>query len=289
MAAKAEYEVHPIADIFPVFDDAQFQALVEDIRANGLKRAINLFEEKILDGRHRYRACLEAGVEPKFTRYRGTDPVGQVLSANLHRRHLSPSQLSMVGAKLATLAPNRPELKLAALSAQHCALNQPEAAAAVGVSRRSVQKARKIRAKGTPEQVAAVESGKTSVSAAAKEIDKAEAAEKARATGPADLLGNPIKQFVVAKCFQNVGEIAKAQQAIQNAKTTVTKLAETELGAFLHAQETVGYLTNAWRALKFARPYALCPSCKGKGCKDCDKAGWLPKERYGRLPSEKKW
>ncbi len=44
-------------------------------------------------------STLSDGVQPKFRDVQVTDPVAYVLSLNLHRRHLTPSQLSMVGAK----------------------------------------------------------------------------------------------------------------------------------------------------------------------------------------------
>jgi hypothetical protein len=46
----------------------------------------------ILHGRHRYLACKEAGVEPRYEEYNGADPLRYVVGANLLRRHLGPSQ-----------------------------------------------------------------------------------------------------------------------------------------------------------------------------------------------------
>jgi len=59
-----QLEFHPLADIFPMMEGAEFAELVEDIRTNGLRNAIMLHEGKILDGRNRYRACLALGIEP---------------------------------------------------------------------------------------------------------------------------------------------------------------------------------------------------------------------------------
>src|ERR1700730_11181751 len=98
---------HPLANIFPLLEGEEFDALVEDIRDNGLIEHIVFLwvgdEEQILDGRNGYRACLEAGVTPTFMPYRGDNPLAFVISANLKRRHLSESQRAMVAAKLATL------------------------------------------------------------------------------------------------------------------------------------------------------------------------------------------
>ena len=68
--------------------DEAFDSLVHDIGAHGLHEPIWLFDGKIIDGRNRHRACLEAGVEPRFRQYEGTDEwlVQFILSENLERR-----------------------------------------------------------------------------------------------------------------------------------------------------------------------------------------------------------
>jgi hypothetical protein len=63
---------------------------------------ITVFDGKILDGRNRYKACLSVGVVPVFRNLdvsRFPDPVVYVLSRNLHRRDLTPSQRAMIGNK----------------------------------------------------------------------------------------------------------------------------------------------------------------------------------------------
>jgi hypothetical protein len=98
---------HPLADLFPLMEGAEFDALVADIKKNGLHYPIFLYEGKILDGRNRYRACLEAGFEPA-TRNGDSwigDPAGFVISRNIHRRHLTAEQKRELVAKLLKAKP----------------------------------------------------------------------------------------------------------------------------------------------------------------------------------------
>lgn len=85
-------EFHPVAAVFPMMDDERFAELVKDIRARGLLTPIQLYEEKILDGRNRYRACLEADVEPTFVEVTDCNPYDRVWSLNGARRDLTDAQ-----------------------------------------------------------------------------------------------------------------------------------------------------------------------------------------------------
>jgi len=69
------YEFHEIAGIFPLMEKEELEALTKDIAENGLQEPIILYEGKILDGRNRYLACLQAGVEPWFKQYIVDDPL----------------------------------------------------------------------------------------------------------------------------------------------------------------------------------------------------------------------
>src|SRR6516225_974079 len=152
-------EFHPLADIFPLLDGQDFAGLVTDIREHGLHEPIVVYEDRILDGRNRYRACEAAGVEPTFTVYQGDDPISYVVSLNLRRRHLNESQRAMVAAKLATL-------KLG--DNQHSeGLPIGRSSELLNVGERSVARAREVIDRGATELVQAVERGRVSVSAAA--------------------------------------------------------------------------------------------------------------------------
>jgi len=89
-------ELHPLCTLFPRLAGAEFEALKADIVAHGLREPIVVHAGFILDGGNRYRACVEAGVEPILKEFAAADPVAFVLSANLHRRHLTPGQQAVI-------------------------------------------------------------------------------------------------------------------------------------------------------------------------------------------------
>jgi hypothetical protein len=165
-----KYDFHPLADLFPMLEDrsAAFEALVDDIRERKQQEPVWLYEGKILDGRNRYLACQRLGREIQVKDYVGDDPIGFVLSANLHRRHLNESQRAMVAGKLTSLGVG---------ANQHTkgqGTSIDVASKLLNVGRASIDRARKVLATGDVKLVAAVEQGKASVSAAANEAAKKE-------------------------------------------------------------------------------------------------------------------
>lgn len=157
-----QLKFHPVSEIFPSMPPAEFDALVADITANGLREPIHIMGDSVIDGRHRYRACLQAGVEPQFVVVPdGTDLNALVISLNLRRRHLDESQRAMVAARLANLPLGSNQ------HAQICAPSQDSAAEMLNVSRRTVQHARAVLEHGAPELATAVDSGVIAVSSAA--------------------------------------------------------------------------------------------------------------------------
>lgn len=173
------YEFHEYAAVFPLMDEAALSSLAVDIKANGLREPVRLFEGKILDGRNRSLACKRAGIEPSYQMFSGSheEALRLVVSLNLERRHLDETGRAMAGARLKpmfeelarqrqahgktapgkTLVANLPE----------ASRSRDDAARAVNVSPRSVENASRVIKSGAPELVAAVDSGKVAVSTAA--------------------------------------------------------------------------------------------------------------------------
>ena len=188
----SDVQFHDAAAIFPLMVDDDFDALVNDLRQHGLQTPVDLLEEKIIDGRNRYRACLQAGVKPIFNKVNPDDPVQFVMSRNLHRRHLTPSQLALVAGKArdyyAKAAKERQRggkggKLLMEQVPQAKGTARDKAGKAVGVSGKLVDRATKVIEKGAPELAKAVEEGRMSVSKAAEVADLPEAEQKKVADG----------------------------------------------------------------------------------------------------------
>ncbi len=107
-----EFMWHPAAKAFPLMAGAEFDQFVEDIRVNGLRKPIEIYEGdnwpeahgKGIDGRNRFAACARLGIEPAV-RYVTDDDIGPsitayIVSTNIARRHLTSSQAAMVAIEL---------------------------------------------------------------------------------------------------------------------------------------------------------------------------------------------
>jgi N6-adenosine-specific RNA methylase IME4/ParB-like chromosome segregation protein Spo0J len=202
---------HPYAELFPWIEGPAFEELKADIAKNGVLEPIVFLDGAILDGRNRYMAARDLDIEYPRVEYVGDDPLGFVISLNLKRRHLSESQRGMVAAKLAKLPPHRP------VEGNSANLRTSDAAEMLNVSSRTVETARRVVNEGAPELVAAVETGKVSVSAAA------------------DIASKPKEEQVeiVARGEKEILEAAKAiraEKAVAKREERLEKIAEISKG-----------------------------------------------------------
>jgi hypothetical protein len=155
------------------------------------------YERRVLDGRNRERACRDAGVPTRYVAYNGDTPVAYVISANLHRRHLTDDQAAIAAGKVRELfaaeakarqrehggtAPGR-KRSLPLKSGEVIPVDPHEreataqAAKAAGVSRSRVERASAI-ARADPERAQLVLDGALTVREAENQI-AAEQGEKA--------------------------------------------------------------------------------------------------------------
>lgn len=178
-------EFHEYANLFPMLSGDALAGLREDIRQHGVREPVVFLGGAILDGRNRYLCATELGLDFPRTEYDGNDPLGFVVSHNLHRRHLTESQRSSVAARVANMRVGRPEDNSANLpnllpgESNTAPVSTAQAAKLLNVSERSVTSARKVHERGDEALIRAVDEGIASVSAAADvaELPRAEQAE----------------------------------------------------------------------------------------------------------------
>ena len=179
-------EFHDAANIFPL-DEENIAELATDIRKNGQQVPIETFGGRIIDGRRRWKACQLAGVKAQIKAVLVDDPIAYVLSLNLHRRHLSTTQLAMVGARARELYDRQAKERqksVGGVGKKAVPVNLPEpvkgdardqVGKVVGVSGKSIDYATKVLDKGSPKLVAAVDADLISVSTAARTASRTKA------------------------------------------------------------------------------------------------------------------
>jgi hypothetical protein len=265
------FKDHPLATILPLMEESELRELAEDILTNGLRAPITLFENKILDGRNRYRACRMVNVEPKIRHFNG-DPVAFIVSANVHRRHLSESQRAMVAAQIAGLKPGRPQSGENSANVRN-KTSAAKAAEALNVGTRSVETAKKVLREAPAKEIRAIERGEKTVSAVAKEIKEAREETEQRL----DKTGYPIPETILEDWDR-----ADSRELLNKISDVRSKLKTALEGRDVIFAEvsnpTIADLNNAYTSLKCVIPYAVCTSCQGlarEKCSLCKRRGFL--------------
>jgi DNA-binding transcriptional regulator YhcF (GntR family) len=135
MGWRDHIKVHPAADLFPMMSDAELKVLGEDIKKYGLtdyicfwaptKDGYETGDFYLLDGRNRLEAMERVGVEIPLDgkglvkrlffadgdKY--SDPYAYVISANIHRRHLTTEQRIELTAKVVAAQPEKSDRQIA--------------------------------------------------------------------------------------------------------------------------------------------------------------------------------
>lgn len=180
-------DAHPIALHFPLLEGEEYERFRADIEKRGLIEPIWLYEGKILDGRNRYRACCDLGVQAKTREYTGDSPMGFSWSLNGERRHLSHAQKTVVAldllpeleaeAKKREIAGKGPDGSGGRGNEKNPTARMPEgfgeaaeqAAEIVGVSAKSVYQAKVVK-RADPETFAKIKTGELAVAKAYRQV-----------------------------------------------------------------------------------------------------------------------
>lgn len=164
---QTTYQAHPLAELLPEMTQNEYERHKADIQANGLHEAIKLFQGKIIDGRHRFRACSDLGLIPRFEEWTGKDAKQYVISMNVSRRHLSDNQRALAAASMVATSSrgrNQHTNKHTATAAP----SQKEAAELFDISPDSIQRAKKVLADADPAIIEMVRKDELAISMAAQ-------------------------------------------------------------------------------------------------------------------------
>ncbi len=240
--------------LLPKMSTEEYEELKTSIQTEGQHYPIVANENlEILDGHHRFKACIELGIEPDFEVRKFEDKLLEkkfVIEANLRRRHLTKFQLVELAVPLLeiekALSKKRQatggktgrniQLGLAPDDAKPVFKSKATATVAkkVGVSTRTFERGKKILEKASEEDKQKLREGKASIAKIYQEIvaheKEAEPTPKeappaatftdARAeqneTALAALLKNLLeKQVFCPSCGHNMLECSKCHKTLQ--------------------------------------------------------------------------
>lgn len=153
----------------------EYAALRDDIKTNGQLEPIWTLRGEIIDGRHRYRACQELGIDPTTREWRGTGSVVNfVISENLRRRHLTASQRAAIAVDMLPLLEAEAEQRRnlgKKIDQGQAGRSREQAADLVGTNQQYVADAKRLAA-AEPDLFQQVKDGEKTIGEAKREENK---------------------------------------------------------------------------------------------------------------------
>ena len=186
--------------LLPKMSEEDFAELKISIQNEGQHYPIIVNEDlEVLDGHHRFRACIELGIEPDFEVRKFDDKLLEkkfVIEANLRRRHLNNFQLVELAVPLLEIekalakkrqskgGKNGRDLQLGLMPEESPAEPIVKAKATeivakkAGVSTRTFERGKKIIEKASEDEKQKLREGKVSIAKAYQEIVREEKPKK---------------------------------------------------------------------------------------------------------------
>lgn len=172
-----ELKQHRYGKLFPSLGMEERAELTNSIASKGLLHAVTLFENRVLDGWHRYTSCIAAGVKPKMVQFEGTEQeaLDYVVTENIERRHLRPVQRVKIGKEKLKIETGLAKERRIATQGRPKKTDRPRAASyekstaaarvakQVGVSARTMERSIAIDKRVIPAVKKAVDSGRMSL------------------------------------------------------------------------------------------------------------------------------
>lgn len=288
-----DYPIHPKCSDVREMTALEYGRLLASFKARGYDPAypIILYDGMILDGRHRYRACRELGIEPTFINWHpiGDDTPALVVLRSLARRHLSKSELAAyaVDDALPEQEEKAAERMTKGKSDPGSKVSQGRAAQivaeAAGVGRTYVVAAKKLKEEA-PEEFDKVKRGEKTLSQAKEDAKPV----PPRPTQMKDGAGRPVTEKLVKDALADLPWFEDIERRLHAIKREINEKAETPTGSKLRAAQIEVEIKNAVAAVRFARPYTTCPyrACEKRGCKACGGHRWINRESWDNVPPE---
>lgn len=214
--------------MLPSMAQEEFEQLKESIRTEGQHYPIIVSESlEVLDGHHRFRACLELGVEPDFEVKHFEDKLLEqkfVIEANLRRRHLNNFQLVELAVPLLEIEKAIAKKQKSQNKNEHDSQSSEETsdrsfsefksngkavavvAKKAGVSTRTLERGKKIIEKASEDDKQKLREGKTSINKVYREITPPKPAPK--------IMSNSETPVVDPKILRNKEAFAAILQSI---------------------------------------------------------------------------
>jgi len=175
-------------NIYPEMKEEAYVSLKNDIEINGydFKFPIWIYEDEIIDGWNRFKACKELGIIPIYEKFIGDEiqAINFILRTN-NRRDLTSYQRTLLALEFEEMFREKAKKNqirkansVPQISAKQNIETRKELAKIAKVSHDTISKVKKIQEKAPQEVKAKLATGEVSINAAYKEIKKEEKKEE---------------------------------------------------------------------------------------------------------------
>lgn len=296
-------DVHPFADLVPPMGADEFTDLVADMKANGFDERFPIYVigNQIIDGRHRYKAAVEAGVTPKVVAWglvSGQDDLASFVLRAARRRNLTTAQRATMAAEfephLREEAEKRmksgksdPVGKLPTGSRDHSKTTRVQAAKSAGVSDKTARVAIKAKAED-PEVFEKMKNDEITVAQADREMRAK--SEPPKREPKLDKLGRPIHPKA-AKAIAAIPEFARFIRELHAWKRSMlAALPEDGPGRLLNHQSIQKWVDQLATHIRHASPHTSCPmhpKCPPT-CGPCKGTQWVTEDQWSHIPEDQR-
>ena len=167
-ALPKTYAQHPLSAAFPAMTPEEFQELKDSIENIGVQNPITLLDGMVIDGWHRYSACMELAMDCTVVELaQDTDPRDFVMAQNKARRHVTKAQLAMATTAVYAWKPHGGDRRSESMHIECALKSTAQMAEIAGVHRNTIVQAQTVTAQAAPAVVDAVKRGELGLPKAA--------------------------------------------------------------------------------------------------------------------------